>query len=197
MGCLVEVLGKDTSGNGEGGEGVVPMEGFDVIICSNAFVLFPAPAAVIRHWGGSYLRSWGLLVVDIPHEKNMRSAVLMADVAARIGMRFDLTGGRVGGREKCGEMLEGQGFVVEMVVELSKVEGRREVCYGNQDVDEQFEYVVKGDLASWRKILEQGGEEKVRVVFREEFGKMEESDGKVEVVEGNWVFLTRSCEGSR
>lgn len=45
--------------------------------------------------------------------------------------------------------------------------------------------MVKSDLASWRRILEQGGEEKARVVFREEFGKMAESDGKVEVVEGN------------
>lgn len=75
-------------------------------------------------------------MVDIPHEKNMRSAVPMADVAARIGMRLDLTGGRVGGRERFGEMLEGQGFVVERVVELSKVEGRRDVWYRKEDADE-------------------------------------------------------------
>lgn len=59
MGCLVEVLGKDTSGNGEGAEGVVPMEGFEVIFCSNVFVLFPAPAAVIRHWGGGLFKVLG------------------------------------------------------------------------------------------------------------------------------------------
>ncbi|KAH8911815.1 S-adenosyl-L-methionine-dependent methyltransferase [Coniochaeta sp. PMI_546] len=170
MGQVVLVLGDVT----DLGSVLVPENGFDVIICSNAFALLPNPASTLRHWR-DFLKPGGLLVVDIPHEKNMRSGFMTA-------------------AEMFGDMLRREGYGVEKVVGMEKVVGRREVYYSKEDADGQFEYLVKSDGANWARILEQGGEEKVREVFREEVERSAGDDGQVEVVEENWVFFARRSD---
>jgi hypothetical protein len=115
----------------------------------------------------------------------------MAAVAARLGTQLDLTRSWVGGKGRFREMLEREWYEVEKVVEMEKALGGRNVCYTKEDADGQFEYLVKSDAANWGRILEHSGEEKVRGVFREEFGKLADDDGRIEVVEGNWVFVAR------
>lgn len=172
---------------------VVPENGFDVIICSNAFALLPNPASTLRHWRG-FLKPGGLLVVDIPHEKNMRSGFMTTAVAARIGAPLDVTRSWIGGKERLREVLQREGYTVDKVVGMEKVVGRREVYYSKEEADGQFEYLVKSDGANWARILEQGGEEKVREVFREEVERSAGDDGRVEVVEENWVFFARRSD---
>ncbi|KAB5525715.1 S-adenosyl-L-methionine-dependent methyltransferase [Coniochaeta sp. 2T2.1] len=178
---------------GEKAKRLVPPQGFDVIICSNSFPLLPNPSQVLRHWH-DYLRpEGGLLVVDIPHDRSIRSGFLSAAVADRLGTPLDPTKSWVGGVDKFKTLLEQEGYQVERVLELDKVEPVREVFYDAlEDADGQFEYVVRMEVVSevvraWR------GDDKARQVWREEFARLAEGDGdgRVEVVEGNWVLFAR------
>ncbi len=49
---------------------------FDVILCSNAFVLFDSPADVVRQWK-HYLKPGGRVAIDITHEHNMRAVIVI------------------------------------------------------------------------------------------------------------------------
>lgn len=60
---------------------------FDWILCSNAFVLFDKPAAVVEHWMG-YLKIGGRMVIDITHEYNLRQGLILQHVARRLGIDF-------------------------------------------------------------------------------------------------------------
>jgi SAM-dependent methyltransferase len=170
--------------------GEVPKDGFDVIICSNAFVLLPDPTGVAAHWR-RYLRPGGLLVVDIPHEDNMRSGRVMGGVAARLGKRWEAERSWIRGKSTFTDVLECAGYEVERVDELEKVVGRREVFYTADEADGQFDYVVRSDLANSGFMEEIGKDVKATELFREEFVKMAGQDGRVAVVEANYVYLAR------
>lgn len=173
----------------DAGQEVDVPDGFDVLICSNAFILLPDPKSVLKHWK-TYLRPSGLLVVDIPHERNNRAGSVMETVASRLGKEWFTNRSWVRGVDSFRRMLEG-GFVVERVQELEKVEGRRSVYYSVGEADAQFDYVTRGDLFGSNVVV--GDEEwmsRAREVFREEWEAIAE-EGKVEVVEALWVYLAR------
>ena len=56
---------------------------FDYILCSNAFVLFDDPAAVVRTWREYLKPVTGVLAVDITHEYNLRPGIVMERAVKR------------------------------------------------------------------------------------------------------------------
>ncbi|KAF5542851.1 demethylmenaquinone methyltransferase [Fusarium napiforme] len=62
---------------------------FDLILCSSAFVLFENPKEVVAHWR-EYLQPGGRVAIDITHEYNLRSGLLLEKSRSPIGHAIPL-----------------------------------------------------------------------------------------------------------
>ena len=164
---------------------------FDYVVCSNAFVLFADPAAVVRAWR-PYLRPGsGVLAVDVTHEHNMRAGVLVERAARRMGLTWPSNRSWVVSRESFAEVLAAEGYVVDAVEELHKVTGRRETYFTVDQADEQFDALMATALSAF---MLRGDAERstARALFREEFAAAA-VDGKVEVVDSLYLYLARTA----
>lgn len=160
---------------------------FDVIVCSNAFVLLDNPSDVVAHWA-TYLKQGGTLVVDIPHEHNFRSGTILEKVTKRLGGTFPSDRAWIESKESFRVMLEANGYVVEKIEELSKEEGRDYTYYGVEEADEQFEYITRVPLGE--HLATEEFKTKARPLFREEWERAA-VDGKVQNCELLYVYVAR------
>lgn len=160
---------------------------FDVILCSNAFVLFDEPSKVVRHWC-EYLKPGGVMVIDITHENNMRSGLLLERAAARLNLKFPANRSWIKSEDSFREILEQEGFTVENTVLLDKITGERYTYYSVDDADEQFDYITSTPLTI--HLMTDEFKEKGRSVFKEEFTK-DAVDGKVALVDALYVYVAR------
>ncbi|KAF4973382.1 hypothetical protein FZEAL_9340 [Fusarium zealandicum] len=143
---------------------------FDLILCSNAFVLFQHPEQVVAHWR-EYLKPGGKAVIDITHQHNLRSGLLLEK-----------------SKDSFREILEQQGFVVEKTEILEKEPGLGTTYLGLDQADKQFDYILNGPLPAsviTDEIRHQG-----REYFRQEWKKAA-VDGKVEVSDVLYVYIAR------
>ncbi|KAH8893212.1 S-adenosyl-L-methionine-dependent methyltransferase [Thozetella sp. PMI_491] len=161
---------------------------FDLVICSNAFVLFSDPAGVVRHWK-SYLKPGGRVAIDIAHEHNMRAGSIMETVAGRLGVDFPADRSWVKSRESFREILEQEGFAVESITELEKFPGKRSTYFPLDQADAQYDYVARSTLTA--PLFGSEFKEKAREIFKEEFAK-KAVDGKVEVVDSLYLYVAKS-----
>ncbi|KAJ9141654.1 Demethylmenaquinone methyltransferase [Pleurostoma richardsiae] len=163
---------------------------FDVVLCSSAFVLFDDPARVVAHWR-EYLRPGGIAAIDITHELNLRSGMILERVADRMGVTFPSNRTWVKSADSFCEILEREGFTVENVVLLDKITGERSTYYRVDQADEQFNYIINTALT--KNVATDDFKEKARPIFREEWEK-EAVDGKVEIVDALYVYIARRKE---
>jgi len=160
---------------------------FDVILCSNAFVLFDDPAGVVRGWK-AYLRPGGVMAIDIAHEHNFRSGIVMERVAARMGVAWPSNRAWVRSKDSFKDILEAEGLVVEKAEELNKISDRRETYYSVDQADEQFNWVAKAVLSV--PMMTDEFQRVARPLFRDEFAKAA-TDGKVEIVDSLYLYVAR------
>ncbi|KAF5593650.1 demethylmenaquinone methyltransferase [Fusarium pseudoanthophilum] len=145
---------------------------FDLILCSNAFVLFENSKEVVAHWR-EYLKPGGRVAIDITHEYNLRSGLLLEKVARRLGMPFPSNR----------SWIKSKG-----VGTLEKIVGLDSTYLGLDKADEQFDYVVNGPLTA--SIVTEELRVKGREFFREEWHNAAD-DGKVEVSDILYVYIAR------
>lgn len=170
--------------------GVVPgleKGSFDAILCSCAFVLFEDPAAVVAHWR-EYLRPGGFVVIDITHERNLRTGMVLEQVARRMGVKFPSNRLWIRSIESFKEVLEGQGLSVEKAVPLEKVSGQGSVFYGVDEADSQYEYIVNGSVT--QNAVSESFKIQAKPLFKEEWERIA-VDGKVESVDVCYVYVAR------
>jgi ubiquinone/menaquinone biosynthesis C-methylase UbiE len=160
---------------------------FDLILCSNAFVLFENPKEVVAHWR-EYLKPGGRVAIDITHQCNLRSGLLLEKVARRLGMPFPSNRTWIKSKESFSEILESCGFVVERVGTLEKSVGLGSTYLGLDKADEQFDYVVNGPLTA--SIVTEELRVKGREYFKEEWHNAAD-DGKVEISDILYVYIAR------
>ncbi|KLP06034.1 uncharacterized protein FFB20_14092 [Fusarium fujikuroi] len=165
----------------------VDRDSFDLILCSNAFVLFESPEEVVAHWR-EYLKPGGRVAIDITHEYNLRSGLLLEKVARRLGMPFPSNRSWIKSKESFSRILGSCGFVVERVVTLEKIVGLGSTYFGLDKADEQFDYVVNGPLAA--SIITEELRVKGREYFKEEWHNAA-VDGEVEVSDILYVYIAR------
>lgn len=170
-----------------GGAPGVERGSFDAILCSSAFVLLRDPAAVVAHWR-EYLRPGGLMAIDITHERNLRSGMVLEQCARRLGVGFPSNRLWIRSIESFRETLEAQGLTVEKAVPLERVSGQGSVFYGVDEADEQYEYIVNGSLT--RNAVSESFKVQAKPLFREEWEKIA-VDGKVESVDTCYVYVAR------
>lgn len=161
---------------------------FDWILCSNAYVLFRAPAAVARSWKAYLKPGTGKLVVDITHEHNLRSGMVLELAARRLGVSFPSHRAWVTSVDSFRDILKQEGYVVEQVKLLDKVTGQRVTSYSVNDADAQFDYIANTALTISH--ASDGWKEKLRPAFRDEW-RAQAVDGRVEVVDALYVYVAR------
>ena len=166
----------------------VEKESFDVIMCSNAFVLFDEPAQVVGHWR-EYLKPGGAMVIDITHEHNLRSGLMLERVAMRLNLKFPANRSWIKSEDSFREILEREGLTVENVVLLDKTSGERYTYYSIDEADQQFDYITNTPLTI--HLMTDEFKEKARSVFKEEFVK-DAVDGKVAMVDALYVYVARN-----
>ncbi|RBR13344.1 hypothetical protein FVER53590_25966 [Fusarium verticillioides] len=130
----------------------------------------------------------GRVAIDITHEYNLRSGLLLEKVARRLGMPFPSNRTWIKSKESSSEILESCGFVVERVGTLEKIVGLGSTYLGLDKADEQFDYVVNGPLTA--SIVTEELRVKGREYFKEEWHNAAD-DGKVEVSDIFYVYIAR------
>jgi ubiquinone/menaquinone biosynthesis C-methylase UbiE len=163
---------------------------FDAILCSNAFVLFLDPQAVLKTWR-EFLKPGGFLVIDIPHEHNMRSGIFLERAAKRLGVEnFPSNRVWIKSKESFREILEAEDFAVDDVVELQKLTDQRSTYFTVDEAEEQYDWIAKTGLTL--HVMEQNPrfKEEGRQAFKEEFANAA-VNGKVEIVDSLYVYLAR------
>jgi trans-aconitate methyltransferase len=170
----------------------VEKESFDAILCSNAFVLFDDARAVLKVWR-EYLKPGGFLVVDVPHEHNMRSGLFLEKAVKRLGVEhFPSNRVWITSKDSFRHVLEAEEFTVEVVTELQKLTDQRSTYFPVEEADAQFDYISNTSLTLPLMQGDPPFKEAARKAFKEEF---EEAavDGKVEIVDALYVYLARKA----
>ncbi|KAL1867716.1 hypothetical protein Daus18300_006272 [Diaporthe australafricana] len=161
---------------------------FDAILCSCAFVLLGDPAQVVAHWK-EYLKPGGLMAIDVTHEKNLRSGLVLEQVAKRLGVTFPSHRLWIKSIDSFKEVLEIQGFSVEKAVALERVSGKGSVFYGVEEADDQYEYTMNSSLT--QNSSTESFKVKAKPLFREEWERIA-VDGKVETVDVSYMYVART-----
>lgn len=174
---------------------------FDCITCCSALVLLPQPLQALKQWL-RYLKPGGRLVVDVTHVQNLTYGVVMERVGQRMERPLPWSRLNFAENDDLRKALEQAGFVSVDVTFLSQIlhsgpEGSQELRdyiadvgkprilheYGIEDADavfdEQIDGVAMRAIASPSEVRE-----KARELFREEWGKAADGDGKVREVDG-------------
>ncbi|KAI8718649.1 Methyltranfer-dom domain-containing protein [Fusarium sp. LHS14.1] len=165
----------------------VQKDSFDLILCSNAFVLFEHPEQVVAHWR-EYLKPGGRVVIDITHEQNLPSGLLVEKVARSLSLPFPSNRTWIKSKDSFSEILERQGFVVEKVEIVEKALGLGNTYIDLDQADVQFDQILNGPLAGTTvaNTLRASGRDK----FKQEW-ESAAVDGKIEVSDILYVYVAR------
>lgn len=178
-----------------GGEVVVAKGTFDVLLCSTAFVLLQNPAKVVAQWA-EYLRPGGHMVIDIPHEHNLRAGRVLENVVRhQLHEGFPSNRSWVESQESFQRILEegaGNELRVEAVHVLENITGHGTRYFGVEEAESMFEQTMETSLTAGT-VLKEGFKERVRPLFVKAW---EEAavDGKVENVDVLYVYVVRKTE---
>lgn len=187
IGSRIKVIHHDvTDLNGLASKGV-KQGSFDAILCSCAFVLFADPARVVAHWKG-YLKPGGVMIIDITHEKNMRSGTVLETVAKAMGIKFPSNRIWIKSQDSFKAVLEAQGLQVEKVSLIENIAGKGTQFHGVEDADSHFDFITSSSLTQ----LSASDEFKIKAkpLFREAW-KDAAVNGKVEDSDALYLYVAR------
>ncbi|PSR78682.1 S-adenosyl-L-methionine-dependent methyltransferase, partial [Coniella lustricola] len=168
---------------------------FDVLLCSTAFVLLQNPEQVVAHWM-DYLRPGGAMVIDIPHEHNLRAGSVLEKVVKehldphQKGAGFPGNRAWVESRESFCRLLEGAGMRVEAVHVLEDITGHGTRYYDVEEAESVLAKLVEESSLTAGTTLPEGFREKLGPLFVEAW-KDAAVDGKVEDVDVLYVYVAR------
>ncbi|ROV96307.1 hypothetical protein VMCG_07680 [Cytospora schulzeri] len=188
VGKRIKALHHDVT-NLEGLSGVTKGS-FDAILCSCAFVLFDDPAGVIAHWK-EYLKPGGVMVIDIPHEWNLRPGLVLERVAKEMGMKYPSNRSWIHSIESCKVILEWQGMNVENMVRVDNTSGKGSIFYGVDEADQLYDSTVNSSLTQNAVLYD--FKAKAKPLFRQEWERIA-VDGKVESTDVSYVYIARKPE---
>lgn len=161
--------------------------GFDALLCSCAFVLFSNSEQVIAHWK-EYIKPGGVMVIDITHECNLRSGLVLEAVAREMGTRFPSNRLWVKSRDSFKDILAAQGLQVEKITLLESISGKGTQYHPVEDADHHFDSIVNSSLTQ----LSASDDFKVKVkpLFREAWERAA-VDGRIEDTDALYLYVAR------
>ncbi len=165
----------------------VATESFDLILCSNAFVLLENPANVLSHWR-RYLKPDGQMIIDIPHEKNFRAGLIMEQVAQSLGVHYPSDRSWIKSSASFRDMLVKHGFVVERVEVLEKQVGKGSTFFDVSQAREQFDFITSIPLTE--VTITEEFQTKAWPLFKDRWEAAAEN-GKIEESNTLYVYIAR------
>jgi len=160
---------------------------FDLVLCSNAFVLLENPGQVVAHWR-DYLKTGGRMVIDITHEHNFPAALVMEKVTRRLGGYYPSNRSWVKSKDSFREILESEGLVVDRIETVEKELGKGPTYADVTEADEKFDYIANTPLTG--QVTTDEFKAKARQLFKEEW-EAAAVDGKVEISDTLYVYVAR------
>lgn len=158
---------------------------FDLIICSNAFVLLQKREEIIKNWA-EYLNSNGRMVIDIPSEHSIPEGTIMEKICKQLGVQYAPDRSWMRSKDSFREILESQGLNVTSATVIEKRPGQDVKYLDRKQLEKQFEKVVKAVVAS--SLVEGDFLAKAKPLFVEEWDRIS-VDGKVEVCESLYLYV--------
>lgn len=169
----------------EGLGGLVDKGSFDAILCSCALVLLRDPGQVVAHWR-EYLKPGGIMVLDVPHEHNLRSNRVLEEVARQMGRQFPSNRSWVTSQESCKALLEAQGMRVDQMRVLDNISGHGRQWYDVHDAEGQYEWLVNRSLTQFTAADD--FKTKAKPLFLDAWAKAA-VDGKVEDSDALYLYV--------
>lgn len=176
---------------------------FNVITCASALVLLQHPGAALKQWT-RYLKPEGRLVVDVTHPMSQISGIVFEQVGNRLGNPIPCYRLPFQKPEDLKTIMEAAGLenVTTRLVAQMNIEGtddlsdyvwkedetRVEKVYHVDDWEEVFE---KGIKTNWLQHLavDDSSKERARNVFKEEWAKVADDEGRISEVDGVFVGI--------
>lgn len=158
---------------------------FDLIICSNAFVLLEDKEATIKQWT-SYLKPDGRLVIDIPHEHSVPAGTVLENICKSLGVEYPLDRSWLRSEDSFRTILESQGLKVTNVALVEKRPGKDVQSLSKADLKMQFHKILQ--ISRKGSFINNNIEEKAWSLFDDEWDKMAVGS-KVEVCESLRVYI--------
>lgn len=176
---------------------------FDLIICCSALVLLRDPAQAVKHWT-TFLKPGGRLVTDVTHPNNLISGTVFEHVGNRLGCPLPWYRLAFQSGEDLKKVMEAAGLhnvdikllsqldipgtekLEDYICPLSRPKVEKE--YNIADADSVFDSMINTtpmkSLASPADIRD-----KARLLFREEWEKVANDEGKVQRIDGVFVGI--------
>lgn len=179
---------------------------FDLITCASALVLLERPGQALKKWA-SYLKPGGRLVVDVTHPQNLTSGIVFEKVGQIIGrplpwnrLNFQKPDDLQGAMEAAGlqhvevkflsqQDIDGTELLEDYIrpsLFSPKVLREHDIADAERIFDEQIDTIPMRNIASSAEVRE-----KARAVFRSEWAKCANADGKVQEIDGVFVGIGR------
>lgn len=183
---------------------VLQEQTFDVITCCSALVLLEHPIEALIEWT-KYLKPGGRLVVDVTHIQNLTPGIVMERVGRRMGRPLPWYRLNFPSDDSLRQAMERAGLIKVNVTFLSQImdsgpEGSQDLKdylqdvdhprilkeYSIEDADAVFDAQIEGVPT---KVIASPSEvrHRARELFREEWEKAADADGKVREVDGIFV----------
>lgn len=189
LGKRIRTIHHDvTDLEGLSGDGV-KLESFDAILCSCAFVFFHDPSETVAKWK-AYLKPGGVMVIDLPHEHNLRAGRVLESVAKEMDVKFPSNRLWIKSKESFGQILEAQGMRVEKSVLMENISGHGTKLIGIEEADSRYEAIINSSLTE--NVVFDDFKAKAKPLFRKEWERVAE-DGKVEDVDCLYLYVARKA----
>lgn len=190
LGKRIRTIHHDVSDlEGLAGEGV-ERGSFDAILCSCAFVFLFDPSETVAKWK-AYLKPAGVMVIDLPHEHNLRAGMVLESVAKEMGVKFPSNRLWIKSKESLAEILETQGMRVEKSLLMENVAGYGTKLIGVEEAGTRYEAIVNSSLTE--NIATDDFNAKAKPLFLKEWERVA-VDGKVEDVDCLYLYVARKPE---
>lgn len=175
---------------------------FNFITCASALVLLPEPKEAIKQWV-SYLEPGGKLIVDVTHINNQVTGTIYERVGQRLGLQVPYYRLNFQKPEDLRHAMESAGLQDVEVVPIAQlqIKGTEDLKdylqagsstrvikeYSIDDVHHIFDTTVNG--AAFDKLRKPEIREQAKTVFKEEFAKMADAEGKVNDIDCVYVGI--------
>lgn len=175
---------------------------FDAITCASALVLLEHPADALKEWT-SYLKSGGRLLTDVTHPQSQISFITLERVGHTLGRPLPFYRTPFRHPDDLRTIMEAAGLKdIEMkIISQNTISGtedlkdyvtdlynpRIEHVFEIEDADRLFEKYVTGWSAS--NLASEHIRDKARQLFREEWKKLADAQGKIKEVDAVFVGI--------
>ncbi len=160
-------------------------DAFDLIICSNAFVLLENREEIIANWA-EYLKPNGRMVIDIPSEQSIPEGTMMENICKQLGVQCASDRSWLRSIDSFRTIMESQGLDVKTATVIEKRPGKDVKHLDKTQLENQFKKVVQAAILS--NLVGADFLERAKPLFIEEWNRLA-VDNRVKACESLYLYI--------